>query len=247
MNIQKYIQMNDQLILSLSHAPLPTPLLDLLLSETSKQCHGMLKTMSRIQQHYKKDGGYDEKKETSTSYNAQSENSSSFLHVLATGTPYVIMPGKAQPDYIHQWTKGEEILAGLVDKIGMHKFHRTPANGETKLTGRLISVKPSDFQFILRHKDEHQSNNSFEGIVAWSDDCLHEELTSIANNILRILIIDQRPSIGNATILFPLDPRFEDVEENKMIHFITQIFQKRWSSAHGPLHGANIKVMVIQL
>lgn len=230
----------DRLLLSLSHAPLPMPLLETLLEQTSSECKSMLKSIDEIREKMIQ-YDQDEKKEVQTQTVSKRNT---ILHVLATGTPYVTKPGKSQPDYIHQWTKGELILARLVDKIGMEKFHRVPKDGETKLAGRLIDVKPSDFEFILNHRIENEAPD--EENKPWSDDCLMEELTWIANNILRILIIDHRPKIGIAKVLFPLDPRFEHVKENELLRFIDSIFQKEWSDTDGPLHGANIEIIIVK-
>lgn len=245
---------DDRLLLSLSHAPLPTPLLDSLINETSIQCNNMLQSIATIRKQMEKDHS-DEKKDphlSSSSSSLSPTKRNNILHVLATGTPYVIKPGKSQPDYIHQWTKGELILARLVEKIGMEKFHRIPKDGETKLAGRLIDVKPSDFEFILNHtkgeEDQGDYTSNDNNDKKWSDDCLTEELTWIANNILRILIIDQRPNIGKAKILFPLDPRFEHVvEEKELSYFIQCIFENQWSNAKGPLFGAEIEIMIVKV
>mmetsp|Transcript_16763 Transcript_16763/g.21210 ORF Transcript_16763/g.21210 Transcript_16763/m.21210 type:complete len:263 (-) Transcript_16763:164-952(-) len=252
---------SDKLILSLSHAPLPTTLLDALLDRASSECNAVLESIAEYtkkqqqqQEQSNNQTDCDEKKIESMEIEPKEQEQklinstvkgNIILHVLATGTPYVIKPGKSQPDYIQQWTKGERILARLVDKIGMEKFHRIPKDGETKLAGRLIDVKPSDFEFVLNHTN----NNIEEGDDAtgeWKDDCLMEELTWIANNILRMLIIDKRPNIGAAQIIFPLDPRFEHVKEANMLSFIQGIFQKEWSGAEGPLNGAQIEVIVVK-
>lgn len=242
---------SDRLLLSLSHAPLPTVLLDSLLDRASSECNTLLDS---IAEHRRKreaaaatttTTSSDEKKSESEQELQSLAQQNTIFHVLATGTPYVIKPGKSQPDHIQQWTKGERILAKLVDRIGMDKFHRIPKDGETKLAGRLIDVKPSDFEFILSHPNNN-TNCEEENGGEWNDDCLMQELTWIANNILRILIIDGRPKIGAAKILFPLDPRFDHVNENSILEFIQGIFVKEWSCAEGPLHGAQIEVVVVQ-
>ncbi len=243
---------SDRLLLSLSHAPLPTSLLDSLLDRASLECNALLDSITQhrkrqeeleAQEEDQNETNCDEKKSDSPKTSKSNTRTNTILHVLATGTPYVIKPGKSQPDYIQQWTKGERILARLVDKIGMEKFHRIPKDGETKLAGRLIDVKPSDFEFILNHSNEEESSSGGE----WKDDCLMEELTWIANNILRMLIIDRRPNIGAAKILFPLDPRFEHVDTNSIHSFIRGIFLKEWSNVEeGPLCGAQIEVVVVK-
>ena len=135
----------------------------------------------------------------------------------------------------------------------MERFHRLPKDGETKLAGRLIDVKPSDFEFILKHTKDQESSNENEKSQSdqegecWSDDCLNEELTWIANNILRILIIDERPDIGVAKIVFPLDPRFEHVQQNKVLRFVQAVFQREWSDAKGPLNGAKIEIIIVKV
>ena len=239
---------DDRLLLSLSHAPLPTRLLDILINETSHQCHDMLNSIADVQKHgMDVDSHYDEEKKD---HQLPLSKRNTILHILATGTPYVIKPGKSQPDYIHQWTKGEVILARLVEKIGMEKFHRVPKDGETKLAGRLIDVKPSDFEFILNHSTSNNDEESNQEInidkEQWEDDCLMEELSWIANNILRTLNLDNRPKIGFARVLFPLDPRFEHVDEKRLSDFIYRIFEKEWSLAKGPLHDADIDVMIVK-
>jgi hypothetical protein len=253
----------DRLLLSLSHAPLPTSLLNTLIDQTSTECTAMLDSITKIQSQIRSsdDSNEDEKKD----FKSSSSKRNTILHVLATGTPYLMKPGKSQPDHIHQWTKGEVILASLVEKIGMDKFHRVPKDGETKLAGRLIDVKPSDFEFILNHTDVSEvtdassSSTGEEGketetagsggeTIAWKNDCLMEELTWIANNIHRLLIIDQRPNVGIAKVLFPLDPRFnlDDVKQDDLLKFIECVFQKEWSGAKGPLNGADIEIIIVK-
>ena len=234
--------LDDRLLLSFSHAPLPTDLLDSLIDKTTAECNAMFDSIDNDRK--KIEENKEEKKDSFDNLQQQQLSKKIVvLHVLTTGTPYVIKPGKSQPDYIQQWTKGEKILARLVDKIGMDKFHRVPKDGETKLAGRLIDVKPSDFEFLMTHGNNKQDLD--EG-KPWSDDCLREELTWIADNILRMLVIDQRPNIGVAKILFPLDPRFEHVHQDDIKKFVEGIFCKEWSNTKGPLYGAQIEVVVVK-
>lgn len=225
----------------------------------------MLEAIKESRNQIAIESSQDEKKDQEIRRSAlqSSQQHNTILHVLTTGTPYVIKPGKSQPDYIHQWTKGEKILARLVDKIGMEKFHRVPKDGETKLAGRLIDVKPSDFEFILTHgkNDENEDKENQQAATSpsptsspakeksnaknWRDDCLMEELSWIANNILRMLIIDNRPKIGCSKILFPLDPRFEHVSHDEMLPFIEGIFKKEWAQKEGPLKGADVEVIIV--
>ena len=268
---------DDRLLLSLSHAPLPTPLLDTLIDQTSTECSSMLDSIEEVQNQFVNEQQqqlqqqHQDEKKDQTPPKIKRRCKNTILHVLATGTPYVIKPGKSQPDYIHQWTKGEEILARLVDKIGMEKFHRVPEDGETKLAGRLIDVKPSDFEFILTQKNSNKGTATKKNVemgkenvensklsssssstkkndknANWRDDCLSEELSWIANNILRMLIIDNRPKIGCTKILFPLDPRFEHVNQGEILHFIEGVFKREWSMKDGPLKGAGVEVIVVE-
>jgi hypothetical protein len=249
-------EIDDRLLLTLSHAPLPTSLLDSLIEQTSSECTKELASIEEMRKKIiddNKDDHKDEKKDTKDASFASNEKQikrNVILHVLTTGTPYVCKPGKSQPDYIHQWTKGEKILALLVDKIGMHKFHRVPQDGETKLAGRLIDVKPSDFEFILNTKTgngEEAGTNVNDGTNdgIWKKDCLREEVKWIADNILRMLIIDNRPNIATAKVLFPLDPRFESAPRNDLLQLIQDVFKREWVDAKGPLNGAKIEIIIV--
>jgi hypothetical protein len=213
---------NNQLVLSLSHKPVPQSLLASLVERTASLCEDVLQEHSR-----------------------QPRERAPTVHMLVTGCPRIIMPGKAQPEYVSHWTPGERILARAVDRIGMNKFHRDVNSDGVKLIGRLVDIKPNDYRpspsLVLSSSlssndsssnattDEDTSNvNDLLSMAKWRDRALEEELAWIADRVFRYLVNAKVSHLEKATILFPL--KEEIPKEDDISKLIWSVFRQRWAT-----------------
>lgn len=221
----------NQLILCLAHRPLAADVLSNIVDKTGSATLNKLHEMEESVREA-------ENEAIRASPNAVSENISSdkrvkidsptpTIHVLVTGSPYTTQDGRTFNEWEKLWTKGEQILALVVEKIGMKNFHSIIRGGTVQLKGKLICVKPSDFSMFESKRER-----------------LEREFTYIAETILRHLVMYRAEGVDKATILYPIQSD-DDGDEMDVVELINSVLKKLWTKKDGPLNGINISIETI--
>lgn len=170
---------SDEILVCLAHGPLPKPLLEKLLDHTAAL------TRQLQEQHQQQIHSRNHDPSLDQQHN---------LHMIVTGSTIVGTPGKELPEWQHQWSAGEKILAQIIARLGLNAF-----GAGRMLHARLLDIDTTSQEQVEAQETQQDANEAPTVCVPNLALALHE--------LCRYVQRRQIATISNALFVVPVTGR----------------------------------------